>query len=229
MPKYLQRKQFNNEHPEQRKIREAAVLNDFKTEIDLKSLRASQQEEKVKRLDSEMETLFKERSSSSAAKILLDMWKAQASQNEKISHRRWLKNEKWLSDYEENFIQSYMSSNPFFKVERRKQATYAESTAQPRKKSPTYAEVTRRPKTRTHLNKQSTTTSDQPNLEAIQTLLQQVQSQLNLQPAPRQQPKLKKTDRQTTRPKTFLNEPIVVHSDNDGDFLDDSASTETLT
>ena len=51
------------------KIREAAVLNDFKTEIDLKSLRASQQEEKVKRLDSEMETLFKERSSSSAANV----------------------------------------------------------------------------------------------------------------------------------------------------------------
>ena len=76
MPQYLQRKQFINEHPEQRKLREAAVLNDFKTEIDLKSLKASQQEEKVKRLDSEMETLFKERSSSSAAKILLDMWKA---------------------------------------------------------------------------------------------------------------------------------------------------------
>ena len=234
LPKYLQRKQFTNEHREQRKLRESAVLNDFKTEIDLKSLRASQQEEKVKRLDSEMETLFKERSSSSAAKILLDMWKAQASQNEKISHRRWLKNEKWLSDYEENFIQSYTSSNPFFKVERREQATYAESTAQPRKKSPTYAEVTRRPKTKTYFNRKSTTTSDQqqkhqPNLEAIQTLLQQVQSQLNFQPAPRQQPKLKKTDRQTTRPKTFLNEPIVVHSDNDGDFLDDSASTETLT
>ena len=68
MPQYLQRKQFNNEHPEQRKIRKAAVLDDFKLEIDLKGLRASQQEEKVKRLDSEMETLFKERSSSSAAK-----------------------------------------------------------------------------------------------------------------------------------------------------------------
>ena len=205
MPQYLQRKQFINEHPEQRKLRETAVLNDLKTEIDLKSLRASQQEEKVKRLDSEMETLIKERSSSSAAKILLDMWKAQASQNEKISHRRWLKNEKWLSDYEENFVQSYTSSNPFFKGERREQATYAESTVQPRKKSPSYAEVTRRPKTKTYFNRQSTTTSDQqqkhqPNLEAIQTLLQQVQSQLNFQPAPRQQPKLKKTDRQTTRP-----------------------------
>ena len=97
-------------------------------------------------------------------------------------------------------------------------------TAQPRKKSPTYAEAKRRPKTKTHFNRQSTTTSDQQqkhqlNLEAIQTLLQQVQSQLNSQIAPRQQPKLKKTDRQTTRPKTFLYDPIVVHSDNDGDFF----------
>ena len=189
MPQYLQKKQVNNENPDQRKICEAAVLNDFKTEIDLTSIRASQQEEKVKRLDIEMETLLKERSSSSAAKILLDMWKAQTSQNEKISHRRWLKNEKWLSHYEENFIQSYMSSNLFLKVERREQATYAELTAQPRKKSPTYAKATRRPKTKTHINRQCTTTSDQqqkhqPNLEAIQTLLQQVQSQLNLQTAP---------------------------------------------
>ena len=34
IPKYLQRKQFNNEHPAQRKFREAAVLHGFKTEID---------------------------------------------------------------------------------------------------------------------------------------------------------------------------------------------------
>ena len=154
-----------------------------------------------------METLFKERSSSS--EILLDMWKAQSSQNEKISQRRWLKNKKWFSYYEENFIQYYMSSNPFSKVERREQATYAELTAQPRKKSPTYAEATRRPKTKTHFNRQSTPTSDQQqkhqsNLEAIQTLLQQVQSQLNLQTTPRQPPNLKKTDRKTIRPKTFL-------------------------
>ena len=172
IPQYLQRKQFNNKHPYQRKIREAAVLNDFKTEIDLRSLRSSQQEENVKRLYSKMETLFKERNSLSAAKILLDMWKEQASQKEKISHRRWLKIEKWLRDYEENFIQPHMSWNPFFKVERREQAYYAELTAQPRKKSPVYAEVTRRPKTKTHFNRQSTATSEQqqkhqPNLEAI--------------------------------------------------------------
>ena len=127
----------------------------------------------------------------------------------KIFHRRWLKNEKWLSDYKEKFEQSYMSSNPFFKVERREQATYAELTAQPMKKSPTYAEVTRRPKTKTHFNRQSTSTTEQqqkhqPNLEAIQILLQQVQSQMNFQAAPRQQPKLKKTDRQTNKTKSIL-------------------------
>lgn len=85
-----------------------------------------------------METLFKERGSEAAANILTDMWKAQASQNEKISHRRWLKNEKWLKDYEENFKQSDISSSPFFKVEIREQATFAEVTKRPKKKAPIF-------------------------------------------------------------------------------------------
>ena len=52
IPQYLQRKQFNNEQSEQRKLHEAAVLHDFKTEIDLRGLRATQKHEKVNRLDS---------------------------------------------------------------------------------------------------------------------------------------------------------------------------------
>ena len=234
IPQYLQRKEFNNEHPDQKKVRETAVLNDFKTEIDLKSLRANQQEEKVKRIDNEMDTLFKEKGSTAAAKILSDMWQAQASQNEKISHRRWLKNEKWLKDYEENFKQAHISSSPFFIVKKREPATYAEVTKQPKKKTPTSSGVTTLPRKKTPYNQQGITVQEQrqkgqPNLEAIQTLLQQVQTQLNNQVAPKQQPKPRKTNRQATRPKTYLYEPVVVHSDNDEDFLYDSASTETLT
>lgn len=33
IPQYLQRKQFNNEHPEQNKVRETAVLNDLKLKL----------------------------------------------------------------------------------------------------------------------------------------------------------------------------------------------------
>ena len=52
IPQYLQRKQFNNEQPDQRKLPEAAVLHDFKTETDLHGQRATQQHEKVNRLES---------------------------------------------------------------------------------------------------------------------------------------------------------------------------------
>ena len=75
-----------------------------------------------------METLFQERSSGNAAKLLSQMWKAQVAKNEKISHRRWLKNEKWLKDYEENFKKSPVTSNPYIKLEKRDQTTYAEVT-----------------------------------------------------------------------------------------------------
>ena len=195
--------------------------------------RENQQEEKVKRIDNEMDTLFKAKGSTAAANILSDMWQAQALQNEKISHRRCLGNEKWLKDYEENFKQSHISSSPFFKIEKREPATYAEVTKQPKKKTPTSSGVTTLPRKETPYNQKGVTVQEQrqkeqPNHEAIQTLLQQVQTQLNNQGAPKQPPKPRKTNRQTRRPKTYLYETVVVHSDNDEEFLY-GASTETLT
>ena len=67
----------------------------------------------------------------------------------------------------------------------------------------------------------------QPNLEAIHNLLQQVQSQLTNQAAHRRQTKSRKTSQPTrsTKPNTFMREPIIVRSDN-YDVLDHSASTE---
>ena len=146
-------------------------------------MRATQQEEKVKRIDNEMETLFKEKGSPAAANILSDMWKAQTTQNEKISHRRWLKNEKWLKEYEENFKQSHLSTNPFFKVQKREEPPYAAVTLQPKKR---VTSDQQRIKASEHRKKQ------QPNLNTIQSLLQQVQTQLNNQVAPRKPTKQKR-------------------------------------
>ena len=213
---------------EQRKLREAAVQYDFKTEIDLRGLRATQQQEKVTRLDNEMDTLFQERCSGNAAKLLSDMWKAQTSQNEKISHRRWLKSEKWLKDYAETFKQTYVNGNPYFKLELRENATYAEVSSKPKKQSPP-----NRPSTTAASNRQSTTAASkepkqQHTLEAIQELLQQVQSQLNTE-APKQQRKpTRRPQRQQTRPKTSLYNLIFVQSDNEDNFLEESTSTKTL-
>ena len=125
-----------------------------------------------------------------AARILSDMWQAKASQNKKISHRRWLKNEKWLKGYEENFKQSHISISPFFKIEKREPATYAEVTKQPKKKTPTSSGVTTLPRKKTPYNQQGITVQEQrqkeqPNLDAIQMLLRQVQTLLNNQGAPK--------------------------------------------
>ncbi|MCG8047965.1 MAG: hypothetical protein N0E48_20490 [Candidatus Thiodiazotropha endolucinida] len=219
IPQYLQKKQFNNEHPDQRKLREAAVLHDFKTETDLRGLRASQQQEKAQRIDGEMETLFQDRCSGNAAKILSQMWKAQVSQNEKISHKRWLKNEKWLTNYEENFKNSHVTSNPYFKLENREQATYAQVAAKPKKKTPTSREGTTTP---------TPQQTKQISLETIQTLLQQIQTEKTKE-APRPQRKqTRRTRWQPSRQQTSRDDAIFVQSDNDDDFLEESTSTETL-
>ena len=54
--------------------------------------------------------------------------KSRVSQYEKISHRRWLKSEKWLNDSAENFKQSHVNNNPYFKLEVQENAIYAEIT-----------------------------------------------------------------------------------------------------
>ena len=219
IPQYLQRKQFNNEQPDQRKLREAAVLHDFKTETDLRGLRATQQFEKVNRLDSEMETLFQEKCNGNAAKLLSETWKKQVSPNENISHRRWLKSEKWLNDYAENFKQSHANSSPYFKLEVRDNATYAELTSNPKKKSPPYQQSVKA------VDPQPT---QQTTLDTIQTLLQQVKSQLNTE-APKQQRKpTRRAERKQTRPQTSKYSPTLIELDDNEDFLEESTSTETI-
>ena len=79
--------------------------------------------------------------------------------------QRWLKSEKSWNDYAENFKQSHINSNQYFKLEVRENATYAEVTSNPTKKSPPYQQsvkaVDPQPK-------------QQSTLNTIQTLLQQV-------------------------------------------------------
>lgn len=217
IPKYLQRKLFNNEHPDQRKLREAAVLHDFKTEIDLQELRSTQQMEKVKKIDKDMETLFKQKCSGPAEIILLEMWKAQATQNENISHRRWLKNEAWLKNYEDTFQRTHSETSPFFKIQTEQPTTYAEVTAKPKRKVP----VSRQTQERGSLQ-----AKQQNQLETIQTLLQQVQAQYNNQERNRNGVRPRRQSRQRNN---ALSGPITVNSDNEDNFLEDSTSTETLT
>ena len=166
-----------------------------------------------------METLFQEKCNGNAAKLLSETWKKQVSQNENISHRRWLKSEKWLNDYAENFKQSHANSSPYFKLQVRENATYAELTSNPKKKSPPYQQSVKA------VDPQPT---QQTTLDTIQTLLQKVKSQLNTE-APKQQRKpTRRAERKQTRPQTSKYSPSLIDLDDNEDFLEESTSTETI-
>ena len=146
--------------------------------------------------------------SGNVAKLLSDTWKKQVSQNEKISHRRWLKSEKWLNDYAENFKQSHVNSNPYFKLEVQENALSAAVTSRPKQKSPPNQQNVRAADSQP---KQQTT------LDTIQALLQQVQSQLNTEaPQPQRKP-TRRAQRKQTRQQTSQYNPTLSQLDNDVD------------
>ena len=115
VPRFLQKKEFNYEHEDQKAVRGKAVLNDFKAEIELRDLRAKQHEQRYQQLDEEMERCLKAKSGGRVASILIQMWKAETTYQETISNRRWRRSARWLDDYETKFLEEYRNRNPFFK------------------------------------------------------------------------------------------------------------------
>ena len=49
-------------------------------------------------------------------KVLHHWWLTQCQQNEEISRRRWQRNRRWLNTYEENFSREHKDNNPYFKL-----------------------------------------------------------------------------------------------------------------
>lgn len=96
IPKYLQKKEFQNEPEQQKKVRERAVRNDFETEIELQGLRAEQHQMRYEDIDAQMNKLIEERSRGELQLILKKWWKSATEVNEQISRKRWLKNAHWL-------------------------------------------------------------------------------------------------------------------------------------
>lgn len=74
VPKFLQKKEFTNEHDYQKAVRAKAALNDFKAEIELRDLRAKQHEERYKQLDEEMERCLKTKGDERVINSLIQMW-----------------------------------------------------------------------------------------------------------------------------------------------------------
>lgn len=116
VPRFLQKKEFTNEHEDQKAVRAKAALNDFKAEIELRDLRAKQHEERYKQLDEEMERCLKTKGDERVINSLLQMWRSETNYQESISVKRWQRSAKWLDDYETKFLQEYHDKNSFFKT-----------------------------------------------------------------------------------------------------------------
>ena len=112
VPRFLQKKEFTNEHEDQKAVRAKAAL---KAEIELRDLRAKQHEERYKQLDEEMERCLKTKGDERVINSFIQMWRSETNYQESISVKRWKRSAKWLDDYETKFLQEYHDKN-FFKT-----------------------------------------------------------------------------------------------------------------
>ena len=126
IPRKIQKFEIKNENDQQRALRERSVLYDFKNEIEMEKLKIEACIEQYRRIDMEIEDIIFSKCSGQEADYLFEQWRMIVQQNEQISHKRWLSNEKWLQAYEEEFLKRYANSNPFFKKGKEK-PTYAEA------------------------------------------------------------------------------------------------------
>lgn len=115
IPRKHQKFEIENEDINQKQLREKAVAQDFKMEMELERLQVESCMNTARQLDSEMHEIIKNRCNGRVAEICISYWVQDISRNEEISHKRWKHNERWLQKYEENFIKEYENKSPFFK------------------------------------------------------------------------------------------------------------------
>jgi len=197
IPRKIQKFEYHNENESQRMLRERSVLHDYKMEIEMEKLRVSACQEKVRKIDTEMEEIVFSKCSGQVADFVLDLWKKQVKRNEEISHKRWLNNVRWLNSYEEEFKQKYANSNPFFKP----QDTYSENREFSRPQNRNFS----RPQNRTYAdavksNRPPVKPYVQNTQNEIQGLLRQLISKFNNNSNTRQNPNNNKYNNNYRRP-----------------------------
>ena len=121
IPKKLQKPEIRNENDNQRQLRERAVMQDFRNEIEMEKLRVESCYERTRKLDAEIEEIIKSRCSGQVYEFLMELWQRNIKRNEEISHKRWKNTETWLRKYEEDFIRDYGDRCPFFKKSNNRQ------------------------------------------------------------------------------------------------------------
>ena len=115
IPKKLQKTEIRNENENQRQLRERAVMQAFRNEIEMEKLRIESCYERTRKLDAEMTEIIKSRCSGQVFEFLMELWQKNIKRNEEISHKRWENTESWLRKYEEDFVREYGDRCPFFK------------------------------------------------------------------------------------------------------------------
>jgi len=168
IPRKIQKFEYHNENESQRMLRERSAVHDYKMEIEMEKLRVSVCQEKVRKIDTEMEEIVFTKCSGQVADFVLDLWKKQVKRNDEISHKRWLNNVRWLNSYEEEFKQKYANSNPFFQP----QDTYRDNRDFSRLQNRTYADAVKS-------NKPQVKPYVQNTQNDIQGLLRQLLSKFN--------------------------------------------------
>ncbi|MCG7876976.1 MAG: hypothetical protein N0C90_11670, partial [Candidatus Thiodiazotropha endolucinida] len=132
LPRKIQKFEIKNENEAQKALRERAILQEFRTEIEMEKLKTDACMERYRKIDQEMTEIISSKCSGPKADFLFEQWRINVQRNEEISHKRWGNNEKWLKSYEEDFLKTYEHSNPFFKTGKQNEnfiKTYSEAVS----------------------------------------------------------------------------------------------------
>lgn len=116
IPRKFQKFEVSNEHEGQKQLREQAIAQQFKLEMEMERLKVEACIETARRIDDEMVDVIKSRCCGKVQDMCKNYWLQDVARNEDISKKRWQKNEAWLKSYEEQFLIDYKDKSPFFKT-----------------------------------------------------------------------------------------------------------------
>ena len=123
IPRKFQIKPIINEEESHRKIRERLTMEKFNAEIEMLTLRAISNEQRVNSIDAEMAKEIKNKAENNSETELIKLWKENCITEETKSLQRWEKSLKWFEKYAMEFSTQTKNQNPFIK-------TYAEAVKQ---------------------------------------------------------------------------------------------------
>lgn len=116
LPREVQMYHRKSEPEDQRRLRECKVLDKFKMKKDRLELTAQDQEEKYKRIDEEIISIFSDKTKNRKRELLIGLWYKNTKKEEAVSQNRWeITDQIWLKNYADDFKSRYTDKNPFIR------------------------------------------------------------------------------------------------------------------